>query len=109
MMFCEWYHFEELWVPAAGRTLSSQALGGNRCDRDGKATVKRAELTPDPLLSVRAKIARADEHLSTIRRLDGEFETVDCHVMFTEDRERNLGYFVIQMPEPPLELSAVVG
>src|SRR5882724_2518266 len=84
-------------------------LGGNRCDHDGKATVKRAELTPGPLRSVRAKIARADEHLSTIRRLDGEFETVDCHVMFTEDRELNLGYFVIQMPEPPLELSAVVG
>jgi hypothetical protein len=68
------------------------------------------DTSPTPALAgVNLKLARASEHLRSIAAIDEQFATVTCEVVFTEDHDKNLGYLVIHLPEPPLELSAIVG
>jgi hypothetical protein len=61
------------------------------------------------LTGVRLKMSRAAEHLSALRSFDGTLASIKCEAVFTRDQERNLGYFVVQLPKPPLEWSTVVG
>lgn len=65
--------------------------------------------TKPGLVSVNLKLARAHEHLQAIATLDESFEAVDCKVTFTEDHEKNIGFFVIGLPTPPLVLGTIVG
>ena len=62
-----------------------------------------------PLASVTMKLLRANDHLRGIRQVEAKFGAVACQVVFTEDRDKDLGYFVVHLPEPPLELSSMVG
>lgn len=62
-----------------------------------------------PLASVTMKLLRANDHLKAIREIDARFGAVACQVVFTEDRDKDLGYFVVHLREPPLELSTIVG
>jgi len=62
-----------------------------------------------PLASPTAKLARANDHLRALRSIDEKLAAVECRVVFTEDAARNLGYFVLHLPECPAELSTIAG
>jgi len=61
------------------------------------------------LLSIYLKMERSKDHLEQIILLNEKYRRVDCKVVFTEDHEKGIGYFVINLPKPPLTISALVG
>lgn len=62
-----------------------------------------------PLGGTTAKLLRANDHLQTLRAIDERLAAVECRVDFTEDVARGLGYFVLDLPKCPAELSTVAG
>jgi hypothetical protein len=63
---------------------------------------------PD-LSSIKVKLDRAKEHLEEIVAIDKQFSDVPCNLVFTEDYDKGIGYFVVALPKTPIELSAIVG
>lgn len=62
-----------------------------------------------PLVSPTAKLMRANEHLQALRAIDEKLASVACQVVFTEDVQRGVGYFVVHLPKCPTEVSTVAG
>lgn len=61
------------------------------------------------ILGIDLKMSRANEHFAKIIALNDNFKRVECKITFTEDHEKGIGYFVINLPKPPLEISGLVG
>jgi hypothetical protein len=61
------------------------------------------------LLGIYLKMERSRQHLDQIILLDRKYEWIDCKVVFKEDHEKGIGYFVINLPKPPIEISTLVG
>jgi hypothetical protein len=63
---------------------------------------------PD-LANIKAKLDRANEHLQEVVEIDKRFSDVQCEMVFTEDQDKGLGYFVVVLPKMPIEVSTIVG
>ncbi len=61
------------------------------------------------LIGIKLKLTRAQEHLNAITIINARFSAVECKVSFTVDYEKDLGFFVIDLPQPPLEICTIVG
>lgn len=61
------------------------------------------------ILGIDLKMFRANEHFAKIVALNDNFKRVNCKITFIEDHEKDIGYFVINLPKPPIEISGLVG
>lgn len=61
------------------------------------------------LESIFMKLSRARDHFQSVATLNGEFESVECRMELTADPASGLSSLLVRLPEPPSELSAIVG
>lgn len=63
----------------------------------------------DRLGSTRAKIERAEQHLSELRELDRGYRPIECSLSIQENPESGIGHFSFDMPDPLAVVSTIVG
>jgi hypothetical protein len=63
----------------------------------------------DRLGSIRAKLERAEQHLSELREIDRPYRTIECSLSIQENPESGIGHFSFDLPDPPAVVPTIVG
>lgn len=64
--------------------------------------------TSNSFKSIKAKINRADKHLSELKTIDSQYKSVECSLSIEND-SKDLSYLSFNLPSPPNEVSTIVG
>lgn len=63
----------------------------------------------DRLESIRAKVERAEQHLSELSELDHAYRTIECSLSIQESPETGITHLSLDLPDPPAVLPTIVG
>lgn len=63
----------------------------------------------DNFESIKAKINRAEEHLSELNKINNKFRSVECSLSIETDSEKDLSYLSFNLPTPPKEVPTIAG
>ncbi len=58
---------------------------------------------------INLKIQRARAHLQAIANINSGYQRVDCRMDLKKDAEKGVGCFVVKLPDPPKDISTIVG
>ena len=61
------------------------------------------------LESINLKLQRARAHLQAIVNMNSGYQRVDCRMDLKKDSEKGVSYFVVKLPDPPKDISTIVG
>lgn len=59
--------------------------------------------------SIKAKILRAEQHLSDLEKLDSQYNQVECALTIQESSDTGISHFNVELPSPPNDAPMIVG
>ena len=65
--------------------------------------------SPDRFDSIRAKVERAEKHLSDLAEIDRQFRSVECSLTPQQNPHSGIAHLAFNLPEPPDEVPTIVG